>query len=680
MSYKIEPMPLITFVENSELKLPRFQRNATWNKKQNFELCISVFQDYPVGVVIVDKERNASWLLDGRQRRNALKLMRENPVEVYSWAKAYIGFSQREDELELVRLYWDKVEKYLQKEDIPPKEKKDGDEDNSVFVEDDEDINVYDEDEEEEELESSFDSEKQKQGLKLLLDIVLMVHQVKQGISRWEKAFDFKDYCSNIKYQLKSKNYTINPSTLRRFLLELSKSVQLSTLTEEEFIAYYDDNASIKEGKEEKFKSVVNKNWDYIKNSIELIANSEKVFEEGRIGIITLSNVSQLDAQNIFSRINKGGTPLKAEELLSAKPYWNECVNNVNSETLRYVKNMYKILGVEEPAGIVRWDLAATLVSRIDKKKLIFDSEAPEDKLSMERVTLGFKLLSSIFIGGMSGKSLADLESQNQINWDTDVDDVVTDINTVCEILMNDNFFKYYQTWDKPISKLLGNAISLEFITILLKDWKDKQSPTVSGTQFKAFQRDARILFDKLVFEYSTKVWRGSGDSKMASDIKDWKARIVPVSSSEWETFIKGALEGVYNGQTTTQKTLTPILYYYYAINNMEPPSGSSEKIEVDHIIPKEKFGSNVMANTNMKDSLTNLALLPKSENVAKKSKALNEITDTWLKAQIVKYEGIDEKDFVKYSDITNIDGMKAVRGDLFTTSFKDKRETLLAN
>ncbi len=676
MSYKIEPMPLITFVENSELKLPRFQRKATWNKKQNFELCISVFQDYPVGVVIVNKERNASWLLDGRQRRNALKLMRENPVEVYNWAKAYIGFNQREDEGEIVRLYWDKVEKYLQKEDRLTTDKNEDDTSCNVVV-DDEENNVYDEDDEEE-LESSFDSEKQKQGLKLLLDIVLMVHQIKQGISRWEKTFDYKDYCSNIKYQLKREEYVINPSSLRRFLLELSKSVPV--LTEEEFIAYYDDNTSIKEGKEDKFKALVNKNWDYIKSSIELIAASEKVFEEGRIGIITLSNVSQLDAQNIFSRINKGGTQLKAEELLSAKPYWNEVVSNADNETQKYVKNMYKILGVEEPTGIVRWDLAATLISRIDKKRLIFDSETPEDQLSLDRITLGFKLLSSVFVGGMSSKSVSDLETQITVDWNSDVDEVVSDINKVCEILMNDNFFKYYQTWDKPISKLLGNAISLEFIAILLKDWEDKQKPIVSGTQFKAFQRDARILFDKLVFEYSTKVWRGSGDSKMASDIKDWKARLVPVSSVEWETFINGALEGIYNGQTTTQKTLTPILYYYYAINNMEPPSSSSDKIEVDHIIPKEKFGGNVMANSNMRDSLTNLALLPKNENAAKKGKALKDITDTWLKAQITKYEGIEEKDFVKFSDISKIDEMKTLRGEFFKKSFIEKRNTLLAN
>lgn len=664
MSYVIEPMPLISFIEDTKLKLPRFQRKATWDKKQNFELCISVFQDYPVGVVIVNKEQNVSWLLDGRQRRNALKKMRDNPVEVYEWAKAYIGFLKNEDEGEIIRLYWNEVEKYLQTEDSSGKVVGD---DSASYGEGKED-----------ELESSFDSEKQKQGLQTLLDIVLMVHQIKQNVSRWERAFDFKDYCSNLKYELKRENYKINPESLRKFLLDIAKTNP--DLSEEDFITYYDDNASLIDDKKDEFKAEVNKNWKYIKSSVDLISRSEKIFEEARIGIITLTNVSPLDAQNIFSRVNRGGTQLKAEELLSAKPYWNELVNSCNSETTALVKNMYKNLGVEEPNGVVRWDLAATLISRLDKKRLIFDSSQVEDEILMDRVTLGFKLVSSIYERGMSAKSVSDLEKNRKINWDADIDDMVSDINTICEILMNDKFFKYLQSWDKPISKMLGYAISLEFITILLEDWKAKDYPKVSGTQYKAFQRDARILFDRLVFEYSTKAWRGSGDSKMAADIKNWNNRILAVDKQEWESFILGALSGTYNGQPVTQKTLTPILYYYYALNEMEPAANSSDKIDVDHIIPQEKFGDNNMVDPLMKDSLTNLALLPKKTNCAKKNKALNEITDSWLKSQITKYEGIQKSDFEKYSDITNINDLKALRGEFFKNTFKEKRESILSN
>ena len=115
MSYKIEPMPLITFLEDNKLKLPRFQRKSTWDKKQNFELCISVFQDYPIGVVIINKEQESSWLLDGRQRRHALTIMRENPVELYNWARNYIGFKKTADEAEVCRAYWEKIDEFLNK-------------------------------------------------------------------------------------------------------------------------------------------------------------------------------------------------------------------------------------------------------------------------------------------------------------------------------------------------------------------------------------------------------------------------------------------------------------------------------------------------------------------------------------------------------------------------------------
>ena len=142
MSYIIEPMPLITFIEDSKLKLPRFQRKATWDKKQNFELCISVFQDYPVGVVILNKEQQTSWLLDGRQRRFALKNMRENPVELYDWAKAYIGFKATADRSTVSDLYWKKIERYLQTEEKSQQEKEAESSDNHDWDNNNDDIEL----------------------------------------------------------------------------------------------------------------------------------------------------------------------------------------------------------------------------------------------------------------------------------------------------------------------------------------------------------------------------------------------------------------------------------------------------------------------------------------------------------------------------------------------------------
>ena len=136
----------------------------------------------------------------------------------------------------------------------------------------------------------------------------------------------------------------------------------------------------------------------------------------------------------------------------------------------------------------------------------------------------------------------------------------------------------------------------------------------------------------------------------------------------------------MYHGQKATQKTLTPVLYYYYSLKDMSPLPGTDIKFDVDHIIPQEKFKDNQLVNQNMKDSLSNLALLPKKDNISKSSKALNEISDSWLKNQIVVYSNIKEKDFDKYSDISNIGGLKTDRGKDFIECFTTTRSKKLSN
>lgn len=168
--------------------------------------------------------------------------------------------------------------------------------------------------------------------------------------------------------------------------------------------------------------------------------------------------------------------------------------------------------------------------------------------------------VSSIYAQGMSNKQVSELEQDESIKWESDVDELLQQLNTVCSILLADTFFKFYQSWKRPITKLMGNAIALEFLTIMWLDWKDRGCPSTVSGETKALQRDARILFDKLVFEYATKTWRGSGDSKMSSDIKNWKQRVTPVDSEDWKNFITGACMGNYNGQDTTVKILKPVL------------------------------------------------------------------------------------------------------------------------
>lgn len=673
MSYIIEPMPLISFLEESKLRLPRFQRKATWDKKQNFELAISVFQDYPVGVVIVNQDQKISWLLDGRQRRNALTIMRDNPVELYEWARTYINFAKKADELEVTKDYWEKVEKYLQTEETENEEN-----DGTILYEDEEESTDQDSE------ENSFDSAKQRHGLQTLLDLILMVHQNKPSGSKWEQTFDFRKYFTRLTYAPQKNNYKIEPKLLRRFILDLEKAIDQENdgkHTQEFFVDYYLQHFDIKD--QDKFEKDVAMKWPNILNSIEVIARAEKIFTDARIGIIRLTNASPLDAQNIFSRINRGGTQLKAEELLSAKPYWNRPVTVADQAVSDKVKALYGLLGIPTPDGIVRWDIAATLISRIEDSNLIFDpyEEAKKKKEpSMDEISLGFKLLSSIYEQGMSNKQVNALEKNESIKWEYDIDSLLQELNTVCHILMADSFFKFYHSWKKPITRLLGNAIALEFITIMLLDWREKGRPSTVSAETKALQRDGRILFDRLVFEYATKTWRGSGDSKMSNDIKNWKARLVPVGAEDWKKFISEVCTGSYNGQNVTYKTLTPVLYYYYAITDCSPINQVDVSFDVDHIIPQELFSGNALINEAWKDSLVNLALLPKKENISKKAKRLNEISDAWLKKNITTYTGIDEDKFDTFSDAANFDKMSDLRSKLFLQAFSTNRNSMLIN
>ena len=56
--YEIRPETVKTFITDRNIKLPRFQGKQTWDEKKNFQLCISLFKEYPIGVCILSVENN----------------------------------------------------------------------------------------------------------------------------------------------------------------------------------------------------------------------------------------------------------------------------------------------------------------------------------------------------------------------------------------------------------------------------------------------------------------------------------------------------------------------------------------------------------------------------------------------------------------------------------------------
>ena len=128
------------------------------------------------------------------------------------------------------------------------------------------------------------------------------------------------------------------------------------------------------------------------------------------------------------------------------------------------------------------------------------------------------------------------------------------------------------------------------------------------------------------------------------------------------------------------EDALRAILYYSHAIQLNTPTAGLDITFDVDHIIPQESFKGNSAAPEYFEGSLANLSLLPTKDNITKKSKRLTEITDPWLKQQIVHYAGIPEDSFALFSDLSNWEEIKESRLAYFLQIFSKIRDAHLNN
>lgn len=665
MSYTIETKEILSFVEDSNIKLPRFQRKSTWKPGQNFELAISVFKEYPLGVIVVNDEQGTLWLLDGRQRRTALKELCKNPDLVYDSAKKYIGFNAKESEDKLKELYWKKINTYL----ISDKDT------NSEETEKKDD----------EYIETDIDQERQKEGLKVLLDIILMVHQkIKDKESgliygKWERLFKLDRYLK-LDYAPKRDNYRINPEELHKFLLTIGKkaSSEKKDLSSEYFIELVEE--SIKDGQEKEFRDYIEKNWLDMRQIIDIILHAETIFRRARIGVISIKNVTPLDAQNIFSVINTGGSPLSPEELISAKPFWNNVIEVCKKETTNLVKSLYERLDVTALSGgdVVRWDIAATLLGRIQDKQLFFKDyqSSLENGLDFKEIGLGFKLLSAWFVKGISKIHINKLENNKEILWPESIEDFIMDFNSMVSVLLKDDFFKKLNLWQKPMIDLLGESATFAFVVTILKNWKDLDEPLYASANLNKFYRNARGLFDNLMFGYATGYWRGSGDSKMAILIKQPEEKFKPLDNKIWESLILNlCIDGTFNGQKLVRKNLEPLLYYQIVIRNLNYPL--QVKCEIDHIIPRAILKDNTAISDWFEDSIVNLSVLPKEYNNDKKDKKLSDLIDP-LAHMVSEFTGIPKSEFNKYSKISGISDFIEIRKKLWIESFCQTRLDVL--
>ena len=163
----------------------------------------------------------------------------------------------------------------------------------------------------------------------------------------------------------------------------------------------------------------------------------------------------------------------------------------------------------------------------------------------------------------------------------------------------------------------------------------------------------------------------------------DYPDVFVPISKKDWEatlTKIRDNLS-VSENNTISYTLMKPLLYHSYCLMNISGPD-SQYSIEIDHIIPQSIFNATTWPQKKLiQDSLYNLGLLPKKENVSKGNERLKNIEDAWLKDQIEKYEFIPQTRFEEFSNVNNYSAMFDLRKEkFFDKAFGEKRDTLLNN
>lgn len=654
---------------NNKIDLPRFQRKATWKDTDNFKLCISVFKGYPIGVIIVNEMGTKKFLLDGRQRRNALITMYNNPVEVYRWATKFIGIKANMAEEEVKDRFSEKISDYLQSEF-------------NKSTEDSSDVDAMPDTVDGSE-GRSFDAEIQTVNMHALLDLILLVHTKYAGTNRFEGMFKFSKIIpiEDLEYStIVNGECIIDPSKLKKFIKNRIDNDETEKI---DFINYLIKRHKLSAKDASKIDNYVTSQWDYFERCFETIRKTDEIIINARIGLIRLIDASPLDAQNIFSLVNGGGAPLTAEELLSARPFWNAEIHNPSDEIRTTAKDLYKFLGISVPSNVVRWDVCATLLSRMDKSNLIFtkiDFNDPKTTQSMftKKLTLGFKLMSALYVGGISSNSVKDLENEKKakIDWDRDVETLVRNFNTAMDLLYDCDYFKYLMSWNQSIMSLMGNSVALEFATLIYKNWLSLDKPLKGNVKLKEFQKNAVILCDRLLYEYSMRLWAGSADSRFARDLAAIGDRFKVVPYSEWETVIDSFAKG------NNSKVDKGIIYHYYCLKKIRPSydgAGSGAVYEIDHIYAQAQFNNVTTIDSTLMESLGNKALLPKLENIAKSDKSLAELkSHDWLYSEVKRVTGIKEEDVEKYSNIVNIQDLINERIADYKHVFSTDRTTLL--
>ena len=721
MPYTIEPRAVTDFLKE-KLELPVFQRAPSWKERQNFNLLLSVFKGFPIGVVVVSSEMSGSRrvLLDGRQRREALAQMTD-PEAIAHWAFKTLRLrgkrlGKNATSEEWKEAFWGRVEEFLGNQEAEPvgiedmttsdgSEAKpeepddDADEADALMPEDDQDEEDDDESagnltEEAESLPAPPESLSLRnlEPMEELLQVLLLSRK-----KAFTQLFDFR---SELGSHPKLKYVAINPagaedvstSALSEWILSaLASRLDTEDLSPDTLFAALDSDHVVLD--EDALRARINEDWHKLSSRIRAVLRLEEYLRKTRLGYVEVSAPTAADEMKIFELINTGGTPLTSAEILSAKRDWNIEVPEAPAEVRSSRINLYQdALKIPPKDSVVRrWDVAATAIDRL-AMPWIFGTFNIRKKAQFESQTiLGFQLYSGAYLGRLMKDDLGELGSREDVQWATTAfdDDIKGAVSAAASIPIS-----YWQQWSKSdlsLKSSMSAAVALEFLLVLLADWQRKDRPT-SGAKHLALQRNAARHLDRLIYEYLTRRWAGSSDSKIAADLRafrDGPSVVTPVSTEQWIALVEQALNGAdrfsppptRQGKTSVRKEMRLFLLYFCMLRGVPAPSDADGGYAVDHIIPEAEFEASTSATFSFRNRVTNLAIVPTSFNQRKSAHPMDSLPathQTWLQGKISEYEQIDSGDLTKYTSAEDAPALHEYRASVVRETFTQHRSHFL--
>ena len=672
-SYEHQPMLLKEYTSKS-IQLPRFQRKNVWNDSRKFLLGISIFKNYPTGVSIIWIQNNQKWLLDGRQRRNAITEIMNNPMKMYEWATTTLRFSEDNPDPK-------KAGKKIGK-------KADKDEFFEAFIrflkgfcESDDDFEELDENEDTSNTDSDFneacvdgsaignDYTVSDGYIQQLIDMLLLCNANKG--TGFLDAFNFSKSLPKYRMQYMKKgsdSKKVDALLLTQFLCRFCDTSmdrgEGGKIKKESFLNYMLCNQFLNDDESVEYATIsteISSRWEKtILPALTIFSNYYDVFMKASIGIILVKDAFNSDAQKIFNLINTQGVKLTQAEIMSSKASWNVVVENTSDETKEYVRKMYDAWEIPFNGKVVAWDYPAVFMDILktksgDKSCFFFSYQrdtAIKSIIVYNTKTIGFQILSAIYKKSIK-KDDMDLLVQDVNDWGQEIgvliDKICVLFSTIldhpffkllgCYFLKKDSYQKTGHNYGKSIQKLLTDAISIYFVVQLYLYANERDylsSPSPKGRQ--SIKRNAFILFDRLVYECIKGLWSGSSDSRISTLLtKPMDSEyFTPVSDESWKSLIQEINnKGTIDGSTIKdQGKLEPLVYYIHCLN--EVAAGNYENgFDVDHIIPQDAFkGPGVQEKDKaLENSLFNLELLPLEINRKKKDNLYDDIWDKKLDA-----------------------------------------------